>query len=481
MILNSRGPSVLTPEEMESIYQAALRVWAQVPLRAQGPEEFTQAVRDFGCTVEGDRLYFPDSVREATLARIAERREAHWPPVPVEVQNDQLTLWASGQALYCCEPETDALRLATTADLAQFSWVCDQVPGLERSHPTFIPQDTPGHCRDLYTFATIALNARRPSRVSVYNAAMIPYFLEVQAVCQGDREAARQAPIFATKCWVNTPFMVTRENIEIALKARELLGQPFHFSTMPVAGIATPVTLAGSLVTITAECLALNALSLALDDRVQGWTAGPLSFDMKLGNQTQNGPEVELLRLGSAQMGAYVFGGQYQVVGGPTTGAKIPDAQAAMEKSLDAMWAICGGVRSFGSLATLAGADVGSVVQLMVDLEIMSYFQHLVAGIKVDEERLAEAVIAEIAPRGAYFLNQEHTARFFREECWLPELVDRRVPMAWLPDPTTMLDNARAKARKLLDCAENQCPLSDEQRRQIGAIMAAAAREETCE
>lgn len=475
MVLSTRCPVVLTPEEMESIYQAALRVWARVPLRAQGPEEFMQAVRDFGCDVHGDRIFFPEAVRDATLALIHERREAHWPPRPAEVQGDQLTLYASGQALYNCDPETDELRLATRADLAQFSWVCDQVPGLRRSHPTFIPQDTPGNSRDLVTFATVALNSSQPWRVSVYNADMIPYFLEVQAVCQGDREQARQSPIFATKCWVNTPFMITRENIEIALKARELLGLPFHFSTMPVAGIATPVSLAGSLVTITAECLALNALSLALDGRLQGWTAGPLSFDMRIGNQTQNGPEVELLRLGSSQMGAYVFGGEYTGVGGPTTGSKQPDAQALFEKSADAMWAIAAGVRSFGSLATLAGADVGSVVQLMVDLELMSHLQRLVQGIAVNDELLAEEVICEVAPRGAYFLNQEHTARHFRTETWLPELVDRRVPMAWQADPQSMLGNARAKARRLLATAENQCPLSDEQRRQIESIMAEAA------
>jgi trimethylamine:corrinoid methyltransferase-like protein len=142
-----------------------------------------------------------------------------------------------------------------------------------------------------------------------------------------------------------------------------------------------------------------------------------------------------------------------------------------MEKGLDTMWAICAGMRSFGSLATLATADIGSVTQLVVDLELMSYFQRLVQGIVVDDEALAEEVICEVAPRGAYFLNQDHTAKHFRRECWLPELVDRRVPMAWLQDPITMLDNARAKARRLAAEAENQCPLSEDQKRQIAEIV----------
>ncbi len=475
MVLATRAPSVLNMDEMEQIYQAALRVWARVPIRAQGPEEFLQPVRDFGCEIEGDLISFPDGVREATVNAIQTHRDANWPPRPAEVTTDSIEKMASGQALYSCDVDTDAIHLATTADLERFSWVCDLFPDLGRAHPTFIPQDVPGHCRDLHAFATIALNAQRPSRVSVYNADMIPYFLDVQTVCQG-REEAREAPIFATKCWVNTPFMITRENIEIALKARSLLGQPFHFSCMPVAGMATPVTLAGSLVTIAAECLALNALSLALEGRLQGWTAGPLTFDMKIGNQNQNGPDVALLRQGSAQMGAYVFGGQWSGVGGPITGSKQPDSQAALEKALDTMWAIGCGVRSFGSLATLAGADVGSITQLMMDLELMSYCERLVEGVRVNEETLAEEVIAEVAPRGAYFLDNEHAARHFRTELWLPELVDRRAPMAWQPDPVTMVDNARAKARRCLADAENRCPLSDAQRRQVQEIMTEAAR-----
>ena len=98
----------------------------------------------------------------------------------------------------------------------------------------------------------------------------------------------------------------------------------------------------------------------------------------------------------------------------------------------------------------------------------------LLACLVVAADRLAEEVICEVAPRGAYFLNHEHTAKYFREEFWLPELVDRRVPMAWAEDPRTMLDNARAKARRVAAEARNQCPLTDEQKQQVLEIVAEA-------
>ncbi len=38
----------------------------------------------------------------------------------------------------------------------------------------------------------------------------------------------------------------------------------------------------------------------------------------------------------------------------------------------------------------------------------------------------AERVFAETVAQGAYFANQEHTARHFRSESWLPGLADPR-------------------------------------------------------
>jgi trimethylamine--corrinoid protein Co-methyltransferase len=465
---------ILTDDEGERILQAALRVWARVPLRVQGTPEFLDALAAFGCRIDGEHVSFGDAVRERVLARI----EAARPPAPVDepVPPARLDYSASGQALWCHDPYTNDLRAATERDLADFSRVCDAL-GLARSHPTFIPQDVPLAAADFHAFATIILNSARPGYVSVYSEAMLPYFIDAQAVVDGSLDRVREQPRFFAKLWVNTPFMMTGENIRVAMRARELLGWPLSISTMPVAGIATPATLAGALVLATAEVLACNAVSLALDDRLIGWCANPLTFDMKTAIHVQTGPDCQLLRLGAAQMGAHVFGGSYVAPGGPGTSAKLPGEQAMMEKALDTMWAILGGARSFGSLACLAYGDIGSTVQLLLDLELMRHFERLLEGIKVDDDRLAEDVICEVAPLGARFLDHPHTAAHYRGDLFISELMDRRVPGAWLADPRTMLDSARSGALRLLETAPNQCPLNDEQLAEIKRLVAAADRE----
>ena len=172
-----------------------------------------------------------------------------------------------------------------------------------------------------------------------------------------------------------------------------------------------------------------------------------------------------------------MFGGRPTFGVLATTAAKIPGTQSMMEKAFGMGMAFMAGARDFGGLGILVFADIGSMVELMLDIELVSALRRLARGFKVDPERIAESVICEVAPRGAYFLEHEHTARHFREEQWLPELLDRRITTAWANDPRTMLDNARAKVLKLIQEAPNPCPLSSSQRRTLQEILDTADRE----
>ena len=503
MKLVTRRPAVLAPQDRQRIYDAAIRVVRRVPLRCQATDEFYDCLRAFGCQVDGERVTFPAPVVDEVVGRIAEQRErnlaargagAAVPRGPESVSSvdwggqgaeatdpevpSKLSYSASGQAPYCCEVESDRLRLATVQDLADLSRVVDAIPGLGRAHPTFIPQDVPRATAELHAFATILLHASQPHTVSVYTADHIERFFDLEVIARGgDAEAVRRSPTFVCTLWFTSPFMITEENVRIAMRARELFGQPLRIGVMPTAGSATPATIAGCMVHQTAESLVCNIITLAVNGRLSGYRCGALATDMRTGSPTQSGPDVDLLQLASAEMAEFCFGARATVSRGPTTTAKVPGAQSMMEKSIATLWAILGGTRSFGSLATLANADVGSLVQLMLDVEMMAYFQRLLDGVEADDERLAEEVICEVAPTGARFLEHEHTARHCRDALFTPELADRRVAGAWFTDPTTMLDRARAKARHLVATAPNRCPLDAAARRAIRGILAAADRE----
>ena len=463
--------------DVAPIVEAARRIVRRVGMTIDGTEEFFDYLRNFGCEVRGTHVHFPDAVIDTTMARIEAVKRENVRAARAYEPSSEVTWSTSGQALWCCDPETDRLRPATKKDLAALSHVIDSVEGLGRTHPTFIPQDAPARTRELHAFVTIILNSREPHRVSAYSVEIVKYFVDAMTVVYGSEEEARKRLLLPCKVWLNSPFMISREDIEAPMELRRLTGQPLTINSMPVAGAATPVTPAGALAQITAEVIAANVISLAVDGRIEGWIAGPLSFDMKTGVHTQWGPETIFLLAGASHVSAYLFGGRPRFSVTTSTAAKVPGAQSMMEKAFAMGLGFALGARSFGALTTLAFSDVGSVVQLMLELELVSAIRDLAKGFEVDPERIAEEVICEVAPKGAYYLGHEHTFRHFRDVQWFPELADRRITAAWMQDPSTMLEHARRKALHLLETAPNQCTLEDAQRRELQRILDAADRE----
>ena len=468
---------LLSEAELEQVFQAAVRLWREIPFRIQGTDELLDHLSAYGCRIDGERVYGTDAVIDKVLARVREAkqqwlaenrtRQTDWPP-------SDIYMYTHGQSLYACDLETNALRPATEGDLAEWCHVVDHLGDVTREHPTFIPTEVPTGSADFHAFATIVLNSRQAHRVSLYNHHMLPYFIEASTIAMGSLDAVKADPPFATKMWVNSPFMITRENVEIAMDARRLLGVPITPGVMPVAGASTPITVSGALAHSTAECLALNALCLAVDDRLVGICANPLVMDMADAIHRQSGPDVMLHMLATRQMHAYLFGG-HATLNGFNTGAQVVCAQSVYEKGMGGALTILSGGRALG-IGSLAFSDVGSLVQLALDYEMGLFFRHLLREVVVDPDHIGEQTILDTTPRGAYYLDTEHTARFFREASWLAPLMDYRPPAAWMQDPDDMIARARAKARQWVADAENQCPLSADQQAGIRRLIGEADR-----
>ena len=476
MNLLNRPPEVLSSEEMTRIWQAGLEIFARVPVRIQGDDEVFDALNDLGCVIEGDRVTFPEPVRDAVLERIEAHRDGRGPGRPAKVSNADLVYLASGQAIYYTDHRTDEIRPATSEDQALFSRVCDCFPGLGRSHPTLIPQDVPAPTCDLHSLALVVKNSSRPWRIAAFGARMIPYMIEVLKAAGHSHEQIAQSDWINTTCYYTSPLCIAADALEIGMTARRLLGRPLQVSSMPVIGMSAPVTISGAMAYMVAECLGANALTLAVDGRLNGWSISPVSFDMRAGTHSCSGPDTHLLRIAAAQMSAYIFGGEYTVGTAPLTSAVRPGLQSGLEKGMGAMFAIMSGARTWGALALTGTTDVGSISQLLIDLEIVGYVQHMLRGVQVDERRIGVDTIVETAPRGAYFLETPQTAEFFREELWIPELMDRRAPMAWAQDPSDMVERARTKTQQVIASAENRSPLDASQRQKIDEILADADR-----
>ncbi|MBN1352887.1 trimethylamine methyltransferase family protein [candidate division KSB1 bacterium] len=471
--------STFDENDIEKIIQTALRILEKSEWTIDGTAQFMAYLDGFGCSINEKKVRFPQPVIDKTLARINAFKASQPPDSPLnEIRaSTELLYSTSGQAIYTCDVETGALRAATTDDLADISRVINSYERLGRTHPTFIPQDAPLMTRELHAFITIMLNSDQPYRVSAFSPQIVPFFLEALAIYYGTREKAIEHLLLPCKVWVNTPFMLAAESIEAAMIVREWTGKPLTYNPMPVVGFATPVTPSGALALITAEVIGVNAISLAVDDCLCGWCASPLHFDMKSAIDVQWGPEVLIIGTAQTHIASHLFGTKPSVRLMASTRANVPGVQSMTERAFAVGMGLMAGIRNFGSLSTLANSDVGSIVQLVMDMELIEAAKYIVRGFDVVPEEMDADFIVETANKGARFMETDHTAAHYRKYQWFPELLDRQVPGAWKENPTDMLEKARQVALKKIRTAQNKCPLEPYQKKELMRLLNAADKE----
>ncbi|MDX1359652.1 MAG: trimethylamine methyltransferase family protein, partial [Clostridia bacterium] len=325
---------------------------------------------------------------------------------------------------------------------------------------------------------TIAKNSERPWRVSPFSAEAVPFMSRILETVFRDSEKAAEvgSEICYHKLWINSPFSICRETIDGTMVSRELLGHKVRITIMPVSGASSPVTPAGALVQQVAEVIGANAISLAMDDYICGYVSSTNTFDFTANIHCQPGPESNIHRMLGRDMGYYMFGTPAKTGIPPTTTAATVGVQSVIEKSIDLTTAVMCGDRFFGAGGVLSQSDTASPVQMVLDMEIRDYVQHMLNDIDISDEAMGLDAIRETAPLGAGYLSTEHTYDYYKKSVWFPELIDRRTAGSYMRDPHTMIDSAREKAIDLINNSPNKCPLSKSQVTDIDAITKEADR-----
>jgi trimethylamine--corrinoid protein Co-methyltransferase len=184
---------------------------------------------------------------------------------------------------------------------------------------------------------------------------------------------------------------------------------PVDLGPMPIAGVATPATLAGNLVLGNAEALFLCTLTNAIwpGAKVLHATTGSL-MNMRTGYLSMGAAETCLLSSGEMALAKY-YGLPSTRMGGYSD-SQWPDVQAGIEKAM----ALLILAQSEADFVTMGGpldnAAHHSYEQVVIDHDIWEMAQRLTREIVVDDQTLACDVIARVGPGGS-FLGETHTRR----------------------------------------------------------------------
>jgi trimethylamine--corrinoid protein Co-methyltransferase len=285
----------------------------------------------------------------------------------------------------------------------------------------------------------------------------------------GGSEALQRRPLAA--CYINVTNAM-QHNQEAVQKLLYLSDKGLPFAYIPVAlgGMTAPITVAGNMAIWHAGCLLGLVLSQLNREGAPfittGWGASALDMRTTVSPYTE--PEKQFVAQELAHhlnLPMFAFGG--------FSDAKVVDGQASAEAALTLMSNMLAGSHLVHDLGYLESGLTGSLVQLAICDELISWIHTSLEAVEINDETLALDLIDEIGPDGN-FLNAKHTLIYFRNR-WYPSLMDRKNYNNWLKDGGQDLrQRAAARVDQLL--AEHQPePLPVEVQTKLEKILQQAA------
>jgi trimethylamine--corrinoid protein Co-methyltransferase len=135
---------------------------------------------------------------------------------------------------------------------------------------------------------------------------------------------------------------------------------------------------------------------------------------------------------------------------GGCSDAKLVDQQAGIEAALTLMANLLAGSHLVHDLGYLESGLSGSLAQLVICDELISWLRTSLSELEITDETLALDLIDEVGPDG-HFTDTDHTLAHFRGR-WYPVLIERYDYQSWLATGGEDLgQRAAARVNEILD------------------------------
>jgi trimethylamine---corrinoid protein Co-methyltransferase len=322
---------------------------------------------------------------------------------------------------------------------------------------------------DCYQMAVMLTGTRKPIVFVNYDYAGCPECVEMAEIVAGGAAALRARPFIAAYINVTTGLRHNEEALRKLIFMAEK-GLPALYICSGLGGVTAPVTIAGGMALVNAGTLAgLVVAQLTREGTpfiAPGF--GGETVDMRTLQFAYAVPDYK----GTAESMAHFYSLPTFTTAG-VTDSKAVDQQAAAEAALTLMVDSLAGGHIVHDLGYMEMGLSGSLAQLVICDEIVSWIKGLVGPIEVSDETLAFDLINEVGPDGE-FLGCDHTLRHFRER-WYPRLFDRANFDTWSAKGSpTLAQRAAERVDRLLASHEPR-PLPADVASAVQAVVARVA------
>jgi trimethylamine--corrinoid protein Co-methyltransferase len=427
------GPrfSVLSEDQIEAIYEAALEILRRTGALVHHPEA-RELFREAGARVVHGRVFVPEGLVRAALASAPERvvlagRERGAGARVLRLEKNRIHYGTGSDCPFVLDPRTGERRRATFEDVRDAARVNDALDGTDFHMSHGLTSDVPIGTYDRHQFLAMTLGTSKPLIVTAVDPAGLADQYAMGCAAVGGEEEFRHTPYFAVYIEPSSPLDHSAEALGKLLYAVEKR-IPAIYTPCPMCGATGPATLAGVMAQNLAETLTGIVLAQIKQPGAPVIMGGVVSImDMTSTVLAYGAPELALMSAGMAEIARWLRLPVFSTAG--CSDSKSLDTQAAAEAALSIAIAGLSGANLIHDVGYLESGLLGSLDMLVLSDEIIGMVRHVLAGIAVDDEHLALDVVARVGP-GGHFLADDHTYTHFRE-FWSPRLFDRRNWADW--------------------------------------------------
>jgi trimethylamine--corrinoid protein Co-methyltransferase len=247
--------------------------------------------------------------------------------------------------------------------------------------------------------------------------------IDMAAMVWGSREEATETPVSIVSVNPLSP-LTYGPDAAGGLMEFARSGQALLVSSMVMAGLNGPVTLAGTAIIEMAESLTGIVLAQLVRPGtpcVFGGTSS--SADLRYGSPIIGSPElIKLMGISTQMARFYDLPCRY---GGGLTDAHYPDMQAGIESAMAIALSSISGVHFMHQACGILGTYMSmNLEKFVIDEEIGGYIKNVLQPVEISDETLALDSIKEVGG-GGNFLTDPLTAERCRTEFFLPKMAQR--------------------------------------------------------
>ncbi|MGD2157225.1 MAG: trimethylamine methyltransferase family protein [Anaerolineales bacterium] len=455
---------VLTEDEIEAIYYSALSVLYDTGVRVY-EEEGVEVAHSGGAIVEDKTddsalVKIPPWMVDKALATLPRKVVVIGPDrnYKMELYKDAIYFGTGSDTPFTIDPRSGNRRRATYQDVKDFARLAEALPNIDFHMSLGIVQDTAVGTYDRWQYLAMLEGTNKPINITAVDLDGLNDQLEMAYIRVGGKDEWRKGPIFSLYIEPVSPLSHSQEVVQKLLFATDH-EIPFVYTPCPLAGATAPCTLAGTAVQALTESLFGIVLSQLRKPGAPLIIGGLMSnMDMQTTVYSYGSPEMALLSAAYTQITKWLGVPMYETAG--CSDAKMFDEQAAMEATINIATSALIGGNMIHDIGYLEQGLTSSMEMMVASDEIIDMVKRIIRGIPVTDESTAVSVMDDVGP-GGHFLEHDHTYNRFKNEIWMPKILDRQVWDNWVASgEKTYRERVHQKVIEILETETE--PLLDE-------------------